>query len=393
MITKNLYNFNQDDIFLVGKRANNPKRSFLFISKLLGKHLAVNPDVVKATGFLLSSLKYKFENTSFVECIKNGAIPDYSNKAKDNVLVVGFCETATGLGYAVASSIEGCTYQTTTREPISGIPKLLSFEEEHSHATTHNMFSNNVNFNDFEEIILVDDEISTGNSLLNLISAIKEKSNIKIFNVMTILDWRKPEQREKFSEFEQGHNIKINVFSLIEGVLDEYPTGVIYTNEEEKINTKCVPLLGNLDCLSRFVAKTTYGKESYFKNSGRFGVTYENILKTEEECEKAAEKIIRRQGTLNNILILGHGENIYIPSRIATYIKQKTGCNVEFRTTSLSPIYCDGTVIKDETLFLDRGNLYHFYNKQDAEKYDKVILLTETPLNVKLCENIVIYDL
>ena len=34
VITKNDYNFKQEDIFLIGKRANNPKRSFLFVSKL-----------------------------------------------------------------------------------------------------------------------------------------------------------------------------------------------------------------------------------------------------------------------------------------------------------------------------------------------------------------------
>ena len=37
------------------------------------------------------------------------------------VLVIGFCETATGLGMAVASAIENCIYQTTTREPITEI--------------------------------------------------------------------------------------------------------------------------------------------------------------------------------------------------------------------------------------------------------------------------------
>lgn len=392
MIEKNIYNFKEEDIFVVGKRANNPKRSFLFISKLLGKHLSVNPDVVKATGFLLASLKYGFENTSFVECIKHNAIPDFSKKAKDDVLVVGFCETATGLGYSVASAIEGCTYQTTTREPITNVPKLLSFEEEHSHATTHNMFSNFIKLDNYKEVILVDDEISTGNSLLNLISAINAKSKIKTYNVMTILDWRKPEQIKKFQEFEKLNNVTINVYSLIKGTLDDYPSGVVYQNKNTEINKETIPPLGNLDALSRFMINTNYGKENYFRNSGRFGITYNDILKTESECKKAAESISKRQKEAKSILILGHGENIYIPSRVASYLKE-FGKNVEFRTTSLSPIYCDGEIIKDETLFLDRGNTYHFYNKKDTQKYDKIILLTETPVKAKLCDNLVIYTL
>ena len=122
IIRKNNYNFSEEQLFVVGKRDNNKKRSFLFISKLLGKHLAVKLEVVKATGFLLSSLKYNFNNDSFVDCIKNNCKPDYRNHAKDNdVLVVGFCETATALGMSVASSIEGSTFIATTREPISGV--------------------------------------------------------------------------------------------------------------------------------------------------------------------------------------------------------------------------------------------------------------------------------
>ena len=47
IIRKNNYNFSEEQLFVVGKRDNNKKRSFLFISKLLGKHLAVKPEVSK----------------------------------------------------------------------------------------------------------------------------------------------------------------------------------------------------------------------------------------------------------------------------------------------------------------------------------------------------------
>lgn len=390
-LTKNVYNFIPTDLFVIGKRAGNKKRNFLFISKLLGKHLPVNPDVVKATGFLLSSLKYKFENSSFVNCLKTGEIPDFSNHAKDNVLVIGFCETATGLGMSVAASIEGCTYQTTTREPINDIKKLLTFEEEHSHATTHNMFSNIVNLNDFEKVILVDDEITTGNSLLNLIKELHKNSNIKEYNIMTILDWRSTEQRKKYDEFSSKNNVVINVYSLVEGYIE--PTiGEFYENEQTVLNTTTIPCYGQLDSITRFTTRSNFENVAYFRNSGRFGVTYEYISKTEEECKNAASKLYNRIKE-QRILVLGHGENIYIPSRVAAHLKEM-GKDVSFKTTSLSPIYCDGNIIEDQTIFLNRGNLYHFYNvKQAEEDYDIVILLTETPVKTKICENIRIYNL
>lgn len=388
-ITNNKYNFKPEELFLIGKRVNNSKRSFLFISKLLGKHLAVNPDIVKASGYLLSSLKYEFNNDSFINCIKNNCIPDFSNKTSDNCLVIGFCETATGLGMSVASSIKGCTYQTTTREPINNVKKVLSFEEEHSHATTHCMYSDNTYLNNYKEIILVDDEITTGNSLLNLINEIIKVSNIRKFSIMTILDWRNETQKKLFNDFCKKNNINIEVYSLIEGYLENIENTTYPKNEYQTIYDK-IPC-SNLDCLTRTTYLNNYQKTDYFKNSGRFGVNYFDIEKTENECKIAAEKINNRVDE-KNILILGHGENIYIPSRVASYLKE-LGKNVKFKTTTLSPIYCDGEIIKDEEIFLDRGDTYHFYNREEAESYDKVILLTETQLNTKLCDNLIIFKL
>lgn len=389
VITKNDYNFKQENIFLIGKRANNPKRSFLFVSKLLGKHIEVNPEVVKATGFLLASLKYNFNNETFIDCLKKGTSPDYSNTAEDNPLVIGFCETATGLGMAVSSAIKGSFYQTTTREPILGVKKLLSFEEEHSHATTHNMFSYLTNLSMFKKIVLVDDEITTGNSLLNLMKSIKNNSSVEEFNIMTILDWRNESQKEAFNLFEKEYNVKVNTYSLIEGNINEEDKTLYPENKSNTISL-------NLDeiCLNIFKRKninTENGNQSYFVDSGRFGIKYDSFDNIEKYAKETAKEILKNiSNETKNILVLGHGENIYIPSRIAAHI-QKKNKYVKYRTTSLSPIYCDGTIIKDDNIFYDRTKKYHFYNKCDAEKYDIVILLTETPVNKHLCDNLIIY--
>lgn len=391
-IKNNKFGFKADDIFVIGKRANNPKRDFLFISKLLGKHIAVNPEVVKATGFLLSSLKYGFDNDEYIDCIKNGTVPSYVNHAKDdNILVVGFCETATGLGMSVAASIEGCVYQTTTREPIEGMPNLLTFEEEHSHATTHKMFSNTVHLSDFHKIVLVDDEITTGNSLLNLMREISKRSDVKEYNIMTILDWRNDEQIQKFYDFEKEHNVKINVYSVISGSVDNETPKEVYQNEEEIYVNKKIDV-EDLHVIPRMRVHTEDHKDKmYFTDSGRFGVAYDEIQKIEQYAKEITEKILASlKKDDKEILVLGHGEGIYIPSRVASYLQAK-GIHVVFRTTSLSPIYCDGKIIKSEVVFNDRGSKYHFYNLQEAEKYDETIMLTETDLDVQLCNNMKVY--
>lgn len=385
IINQNKYKLDVNDIFVIGKRANNKKRTFLFISKLLGKHLIVEPDVVKSTGYLLSSLKYGFDNEKYLNCIKHKTIPDYKEKANDNVLVLGFCETATGLGMAVASSIKNCTYQTTTREKIKDYKEILKFEEAHSHQTTHKMFNKNININDYREIILVDDEITTGNSMLNLIEELIKISNIKVFNIMSILDWRGVTELNKFKEFEFKNKVNINVYSLISGSIELDETDVIENIDETKIITEKNETITDLNLLDSMLLNTEYGEFEYFKNSGRFGVSYRNIEYTEKQCYKIAS-LINTKNKEKNILILGHGENIYIPSRIASYLKSFNK-NVGFKTTTLSPIYCDGSIIKDKVSFLDKDNLYYFYNLNEFKNYDKVILLTETPLNIKLGSN------
>lgn len=88
--------------------------------------------------------------------------------------------------------------------------------------------------------------------------------------------------------------------------------------------------------------------------------------------------------------MLGHGENIYIPSRIAEYIRGE----VYYRSTTRSPIYCsdeEGYPIKESHIFYHKGIKYYFYNKSNIEKeYDFVILITEDDLNIKLTNNMII---
>ena len=49
-IRENKYNLNLNDLIVMGKRINNKKRNFLFISKVLGKHIEAKPNVCKEIG-------------------------------------------------------------------------------------------------------------------------------------------------------------------------------------------------------------------------------------------------------------------------------------------------------------------------------------------------------
>lgn len=398
-VKNNIYNLNIDDLIVMGYRANNIKRNFLFISKVLGKHIELNPDICRAIGFLLASrLCGKNNETDNIISFFNNQKTDVKKSLKETykynekITVLGFAETATGLGMAVASAIEDSYYMTTTREDIIEIKSLLNFEEEHSHATTHKCFiKNKERFMNSNRIVLVDDEITTGKSMLNIIKELKKVSGIKKFTILSILDWRNKQYKDLYQKFIDEENVEIEVLSLIDGEIVNDDETIFYDKENDLIcETEEVC---NLKILERIELDTLHGKESYIKNTGRFGVEFKDILAIEKKAMEIAKIIDGKIKNAQKILVLGHGENIYIPSRVASYLNG----DVLFKSTTRSPIYCMDKKeypIKEKHLFYDNGIKYYFYNKSEIEnKYDKVILLTEKNLYVKLTDNLVIFKL
>lgn len=406
-ITQNELNFNLDKLLAMGYRENNVKRNFLFISKCLGKHLMIKPDVCRLTGYALAYQTYKPTNMD-INKIKDLIEYPYSSMSKEcneiykekiktneSVTVIGFAETATGLGMSVASAIEDSYYVTSTRELITDMNSCFDFEESHSHATSHQCFLKDVKKLNVDRIILVDDEITTGNTMLNLITAIEKHlpcEKKRKYTILSILDWRSDKQLKVFEDFVVNEKIDVEVFSLISGNIENNDKRFFSQKPSEEL-TEIIDVK-DLSVFSRETRKTENGEISYISNSGRFGVEQKDIESIEEKAKQIYNTIISEYKDLENkkVLILGHGENMYIPSRIACQFK-----NSEFKTTTRSPIYISerrNYPIKEQSYFFDKGIKYYFYDKSFIEKYyDKVILFTDSDLNIKLCENQITYKL
>ena len=89
-------------------------------------------------------------------------------------LVIGFAETATAIGAVVAKNLsDECFYLQTTRENLSG--RFVDFMEEHSHAPEQKLCADNLPaaLNRTEAVVFVDDELSTGKTLLNIVRRLK----------------------------------------------------------------------------------------------------------------------------------------------------------------------------------------------------------------------------
>ena len=99
---------------LVAKRQNNTRRNYLVVNKYQGKHIPVNPTKALELFSVLAGL---------VEKRYQG----------ERLLLIGFAETATAIGEALAVQL-GADYMQTTREQVGDV-EYLYFSEFHSHAT------------------------------------------------------------------------------------------------------------------------------------------------------------------------------------------------------------------------------------------------------------------
>src|SRR6478735_9709603 len=138
----------------------NPKRAHLLVSNVLGKHVPQKPSVVYGAGYGLG------------ERVRALLGEDQARRA----VVLGYAETATGLGHAVADGLRDAPYLHSTRRPVAGVAQAGGFEEAHSHATSHLLLPENPGLlagggtgSDASVLVLVDDEFSTGNTVLNTI--------------------------------------------------------------------------------------------------------------------------------------------------------------------------------------------------------------------------------
>ena len=154
METANTYT--QDMLVRICKRENNTKRTYLVMNTMQGKHIAVSP-------------------TNALELFK--ALENVVEEFYDdltNTLFIGFAETATAIGAQVALSANA-KYIQTTREIIPDV-QYLFFSEEHSHATEQKLVKEDIDsvIKKIDRIIFVEDEVTTGNTILNIINVIRK---------------------------------------------------------------------------------------------------------------------------------------------------------------------------------------------------------------------------
>ncbi len=154
---------------------DNPKRGFLVVSKLLGRHIGAKPSAMRAS--------------------VRDVVAQMPRDLPGPVLVMGLAETAICLGQMVHEELraqqgrDDALYLHSTRQDIAA-PLLCKFEEPHSHAPAHLIYRPDADLTTFRSLVMVDDEISTGTTLANLCVALAAHlPALERIAVATLADW------------------------------------------------------------------------------------------------------------------------------------------------------------------------------------------------------------
>jgi hypothetical protein len=158
----------------------NPKRGFLIVSKVLGRHLPTPPEALRAAADGLAA-----------------QIPPLP----EPVLFCGMAETATGLAQSVWAAWRArhpgvqSLYVQSSRQiaPGAGARVLCRFEEGHSHAASHMVQvagAVEALLPQVRNIVIIDDECSTGTTFVEAAEAlVAALPQIEAIACASLTDW------------------------------------------------------------------------------------------------------------------------------------------------------------------------------------------------------------
>lgn len=353
--------FSSEEIVRICKRKNNPKRDFLFVNPLQGKHLHVNPTKT----FQL-----------FDELVS--AITDSVNP-HERIIVIGFAETATAIGHYIASSLPNCIYyMQTTREEIPCKKSLLEFQEEHSHATEQFLYGDVSKLNDCDRIIFVDDEISTGNTVLNFIREVEKLGIHLAYGVASLLNWQDDAWAQKFKD------LNIDTYFVLKGKLKDLSAKVNVKPSEN--NIVYPPFIAHPKILWVKNTASNFIKE-------RIGAEPYNMHEFTEEIYSSVSSALAGNMPNSNdaVLVLGTEEYMFTPMVFAKALSEHVDVDVQFHATTRSPIE---TSKECKYAIRNRYPIASCYeparntNIYNLKKYDRVYIMTDVIPNCKFVEDI-----
>ncbi|WP_049962702.1 phosphoribosyltransferase domain-containing protein [Ruminococcus sp. HUN007] len=345
-IIKNKTLFPDTDLVKMVKRDNNPKRNYLLVNSRQGKHIPTDPEQVS---YLCTTLAGEIKKSIETE----------------KILFIGFAETATAIGAMTAARFINSYYIHTTREKDETRTPVAVFSEEHSHATEQYLYCDDWDkvIKGLRYIVFIDDEVTTGKTVLNFIDALKQYDDLPWglkFAVCSLLNGMSEETEEYFRQNE----IDVQWLVKIKASPDSDET---YTCEP-----KCKKRTSDYE----FTEKHISGKVDPRKG-----------LKAKDykmACTNLAKQITAEipHSQKQRIAVIGTEECMYPAIMTASRLVMDKVTAVTHSTTR-SPIVPEATTRYplfsryEVDSFYEKGRKTYIYNSDETE-YDHVIVVTDS---------------
>jgi adenine/guanine phosphoribosyltransferase-like PRPP-binding protein len=337
----------------------NPRRAHLLVSRVLGKHVPTDPRLVHGAGRLLGALvadrltglpsEVAEDGGALVAAALRGE-PTASSRLlatldahlpdrPGDVLVLGYAETATGLGHSVADQLRA-PYLHSTRRPVPGVVPVGAFEESHSHATSHLLLpADPALLAGPRPLVLVDDELSTGATVLDTIRAVQAVAPRPRYLVAALVDLRLAADRAALAAAAGRMGVEVEVVALVTGEVtladDALARGAALVEQHGR--PPVAPDAGPAG------ARSLTGWPDGVRDGGRHGFPDAERPAFDAAVSEVARRLLPGlpRGAGERLLVLGSEELMYLPTRLAAELAALLagdGVEVLVSSTTRSPV-------------------------------------------------------
>ncbi|MGE6795133.1 phosphoribosyltransferase domain-containing protein [Psychrobacter okhotskensis] len=348
----------------------NPKRAFLFVSKVLGRHIPVAPNTMRHAFTDLASL-----------------VP---SDLPEPILVIGMAETAVGLSAGVHQALQtrypNALLLNSTRHAQHNDDNsetlLTTFSEDHSHASQHLIYQSadkaiQAQLLASKTLIMVDDEASTGNTCVNVVTALRNAGldQLEQVHLTTLVDWSL-NQNQAQADVDDNisarlPNIDFHRHHLLSGAWQwaDVPNPEPITMPSVDTTEAGSQALGDTGNWGRFpTLDSTDGFDNYLM---RFQAAFTNF---NEQAKFNEVQLPER------ILVLGSNEFVWLPFLLAEWLEAKTqNATVNFSALTRSPIALGGAITTMLSFSDNYGlGMTNFAYNVEPSDWDLIVLCVET---------------
>ncbi|MFV0136240.1 phosphoribosyltransferase [Streptomyces sp. HMX87] len=303
----------------------NPKRAHLLVSQVLGKHVPQSPAVVHGHGLALGRRVRELLGA----------------EEAASAVVLGYAETATGLGHSVADGLAPAACLHSTRRPVAGVAQAGGFEESHSHATSHLLLPEDPGLLAGDgPLVLVDDEFSTGNTVLNTVRALHERYPRERYVVVALVDMRSPADAGRLEEFAREIGARVDLVTTASGTVRLPPDVLekgqrLVARHETAAARAPAPARPAAGAVRRVDLHWPHG----LPDGGRHGFTAAHRARLEDALPGMAARLAAAlPADARRVLVLGFEELMYAPLRLACEVERTVDAEVRYSTTTRSPV-------------------------------------------------------